>query len=192
MRTETPSRAVRALLCIGALIFTMSAAGATTPTLADEAKLQALQQQLDELNQQLERLETARAAAAQRQPMQTRWSMQDHVPSMQRMPGMGARACGAAMMMGPSGSMWTPSASASLPEAGSRGAQLVNRYCAQCHAPPSPSLHTQEEWAGVTQRMRGHIGELAASGSGVLIPNASDLNALTQYLGKHASDRSLQ
>ncbi len=184
MRTDSPSRAARALLCIGALVFTTSATGAT-PTVADEAKLQALQQQLDELSQQLERLEAARTAPAQRQPMQTRWPMQNRMHALRQMPGMEARGCGAGMMTGASGSMWAPTAAPSLPEADSRGARLVGKYCAQCHAPPSPSLHTAEEWAGVTQRMRGHIGELAASGVGVQMPDASDLNALTQYLGKH-------
>lgn len=186
MRTDSPSRAARALLCIGALVFTTSAPGAT-PTVADEAKLQALQQQLDELSQQLERLEAARTAPApaQRQPMQTRWPMQNRMHALQQMPGMEARGCGAGMMTGASGSMWAPTAAPSLPEADSRGARLIGKYCAQCHAPPSPSLHTAEEWAGVTQRMRGHIGELAASGVGVQMPDASDLNALTQYLSKH-------
>ena len=81
--------------------------------------------------------------------------------------------------------MGAPTAATSLPEADSRGAQLVGKYCTQCHAAPSPSLHTKEEWAGVTQRMRGHIGEFAASGAGVQMPSASDLSALTQYLSKH-------
>jgi len=169
----------------------MSATGATV-TAADEVKLQALQHQLDDLNRQLEHLKTARAAAAQQQPIESRWSMPDHSQPIQRMPGMRARACSAGMMMGPSGSTWASNAAVSLPEAGSRGAQLVSKYCAQCHAPPSPSLHTKQEWASVTQRMRGHIGELAASGSGVLIPSAPDLDALTQYLSQHAMDRSLQ
>jgi len=172
------------LLCIGALIFTTSLAAAT-PTAADVVKLQALQQQLNELNQQLERLNLARAAPAQPEPVQARWSMQ-------RMPGMGSRSCGAGMMMSASGSMGAPTAAATLPEANSRGAQLVDKYCSQCHARPSPSLHTSEEWASVTQRMRGHIGELAASGSGVLIPSVPALDALTQYLSKHAAGRSLQ
>ena len=188
MHTNHSSRAARAWLCIGALIFATSATGAT-PTATDEAKLQALQHQLDDLSQQLERLKSARAAAAQQQPLQFRWSMEDHDQSMHGMHGMGARARGAGMMMGPSGSTGVPNAVVSLPEADSHGAQLVSRYCAQCHAPPSPSLHTKEEWASVTQRMRGHIGELAASGAGVLIPSAPDLDALTQYLSQHAAER---
>jgi len=266
MRKGGPSRAARTWLCIGALIFSTWATGATSPS-ADQAKLQALQKQLDELNEKLNRLKSARALSAQQEAMQNHWStMQDYMRSMRQMPGMGARGRSDWMMMDPGtmgmmgpgmmnrpmmghgmsgwampstvtpnayqqqmqermqkmrsqmtaiaaetdptkrqalmreqyesmyrdmqtmrgmGWMWTPNAAASLPEANSRGAQLVSKYCSQCHAPPPPSLHTQEEWVGVTQRMRGHMGDQAASGSGVLIPNAADLNVLTDYLGKH-------
>lgn len=127
MRTSPLSRTIRASLCIGALIVTMSAAGGT-PAVPNEAKLQALQQQLDELNNQLGQLKSARAAAAQ-QPIPSRWSMQS-------MRGMGARGCGA--------------------------------------------------------RMRAHMEALAGAGASVLIPSAPDLDALTQYLSNHGTDRSLQ
>lgn len=87
------------------------------------------------------------------------------------------------------GWMWMPNAAASLAESKSHGASLVAQYCSQCHAMPSPSLHTQEEWSQVTSRMRQHIDDQSSgSGMGVKMPSASELNAITDYLGKHAND----
>lgn len=85
------------------------------------------------------------------------------------------------------GWMWAPNAAASLPEAKSQGAQLVAKYCSQCHAAPSPSIHTKEEWSQVTSRMSGHIDQQANSAwANVQVPSASDLDTIGQYLGKHA------
>ncbi|MES9855414.1 MAG: hypothetical protein ABW166_02260 [Sedimenticola sp.] len=41
----------------------------------------------------------------------------------------------------------------SLPEAHSQGAELVNRYCSQCHNLPAPDRHTTTEWQGVAANM---------------------------------------
>ena len=87
------------------------------------------------------------------------------------------------------GWMWTPNAAASLPDRESQGARLVATICSQCHSPPSPSLHTQAEWAGVTARMRQHMqDQSSAAGGGVRVPTAAELGELTQYLAGHASD----
>jgi hypothetical protein len=87
------------------------------------------------------------------------------------------------------GWMWTSNAAASLPDRDSQGARLVASICSQCHAPPSPALHTQGEWAGVTARMRQHMQDQnGAAGAGVRIPSPAELDVLTQYLAKHASD----
>ncbi len=40
-----------------------------------------------------------------------------------------------------------------LPDSASRGAQLMNYYCTQCHDLPSPAMHTAEEWPIVAGRM---------------------------------------
>lgn len=42
----------------------------------------------------------------------------------------------------------------SLPEPESEGAQTVKKYCSGCHAPPSPLVHTAEEWPNVIYRMQ--------------------------------------
>lgn len=87
------------------------------------------------------------------------------------------------------GWMWAPNAAASLPEAGSKGARLVSKYCSQCHAVPSPSIHTPKEWSEVTARMQKHIGDQVqpSTGSTVKIPSAEELAAITKYLGQHAA-----
>ncbi|MEW8288377.1 MAG: hypothetical protein AB2697_20550 [Candidatus Thiodiazotropha endolucinida] len=40
-----------------------------------------------------------------------------------------------------------------LPEARSPGAELLDRYCTQCHNLPGPDRHTLAEWHDVTTRM---------------------------------------
>jgi len=42
----------------------------------------------------------------------------------------------------------------SLPEPKSEGAQMMKKYCADCHAPPSPLVHTAKEWPNVIYRMQ--------------------------------------
>lgn len=87
------------------------------------------------------------------------------------------------------GWMWTPNAAASLPDRDSQGARLVAAICSQCHSPPSSTMHTQSEWAGVTARMRQHMQAQAdAAGAGVRIPSQAEFEVLTQYLAGHAAD----
>jgi len=42
----------------------------------------------------------------------------------------------------------------SLPEPESEGAQLAKQFCSDCHAPPSPLVHTAKEWPNVIYRMQ--------------------------------------
>ena len=87
------------------------------------------------------------------------------------------------------GWMWTPKATASLPDRDSQGAKLVAAICSQCHLPPSPSLHTATEWADVTARMRQHMQQQAnAAGSGVTIPSAAELDEISRYLAEHGAE----
>ncbi|ALP51741.1 hypothetical protein Tel_00505 [Candidatus Tenderia electrophaga] len=41
-----------------------------------------------------------------------------------------------------------------LPASDSKGAQLMKKYCSDCHAPPSPAAHTAKEWPNVIYRMQ--------------------------------------
>ncbi|MCC8364666.1 hypothetical protein LK996_16470 [Lysobacter sp. A6] len=45
------------------------------------------------------------------------------------------------------------SSDANLPEVGSRRSRLVVSYCGQCHAPPPPTIHSEDEWRGLIVRM---------------------------------------
>lgn len=291
-----------AVVLSGVALLSPIVATSASPASADTAEVQALQKQVDDLNQELMRLKNASDPTAQQQAMQSSWGMmQDHMRSMRQMPGMNAGGCANWQMMDPSlmgpgmmgpgmmgpgmmnpgatagcpmmghgmmgmgggmgmgsgmmgwgmppgvtpdayqqqmaahmqtmraqmaaisaetdpakrqalmrehyqtmyrdmqtmrgmGWMWAPNAVASLPEPDSKGAQLVAKYCSQCHAPPLPSLHTGKEWNEVTARMRAHMGDQAqatSAGAGVQVPSAAELDAITKYLGEHAQNASL-
>src|SRR5687767_9551395 len=55
-----------------------------------------------------------------------------------------------------------------LPEPGSRGARLTQRYCVQCHNLANPAMHDAGRWPAVIQRMvprmegKGNLGKLMA------------------------------
>ncbi len=116
------------------------------------------------------------AIAAETDPAKREALMREHYNAMyqhmQTMRGMGW--------------MWAPGGTA-LPDSASKGGRLFASYCSQCHAPPPPTLHTRKEWVEVTTRMKAHIGETGKSaGTGVKIPTAAELDAITTYLGEHA------
>ncbi len=76
-----------------------------------------------------------------------------------------------------------------LPEPASKGAQVLQRYCTQCHYLTGPGRHTREEWPAVLARMealmrvshfyRGLLGPVA-------MPDAEEKAALHDYLDHHA------
>jgi cytochrome c2 len=79
-----------------------------------------------------------------------------------------------------------------LPEPGARGAQLVVRYCVQCHNLASPAMHNPEKWPGIVDRMvvrmkgRGNMGELMKEMmAGVQAPTEEEEKVLVAYLRKH-------
>lgn len=48
-------------------------------------------------------------------------------------------------------------AAGELPDAESPGAQLVARYCSQCHGIPSPASHSAADWESTLRRMLVHM-----------------------------------
>jgi len=82
---------------------------------------------------------------------------------------------------------------ATLPEPRSRGAQLTQRYCRQCHNLANPAMHDAERWPSVVRRMvprmegKGNMGKLMAEMmSGVEAPSPEDERAIVAYHRKHA------
>lgn len=74
-----------------------------------------------------------------------------------------------------------------LPDPDSRGATMLLLYCVQCHDLPTPSMHTQEEWKRVLQRMNERM---QSRRGGVLMrimmPPEKDWQILTNYLLRYA------
>ena len=132
------------------------------------------------MRQQMSGITQSADSQERRRLMQEHW--QSTYQHMQTMRGMGWMWAGP---MGP-GMMWKPvpgvGAAKPLPEAGSRGAALVATYCTQCHAAPSPTLHTATEWAGVTSRMRLHMSSLP----GIRTPSEEEMRLILTYMQQHA------
>ena len=82
---------------------------------------------------------------------------------------------------------------AMLPQPSSRGAQLTQRYCVQCHNLPNPAMHHAEKWLPVFDRMvvrmegKGNMGRLMADMmAGVAAPTAEESKVLVAYLERNA------
>jgi cytochrome c5 len=75
-----------------------------------------------------------------------------------------------------------PSVGSKLPDAASSGAKLVSTYCTQCHAAPSPSLHTRNRWPSVTSQMHSFI----SATPGARVPSTQEMNQILGYLQQHA------
>jgi cytochrome c5 len=80
-----------------------------------------------------------------------------------------------------------------LPEPRSEGAQLMSRYCVQCHYLPSPQMHAATRWPSVVDRMvwrmrgQGNMGALMKDMmANVTAPSAAEIATLSAYLHKHA------
>lgn len=72
-----------------------------------------------------------------------------------------------------------------LPDPSSTGAQLVARYCAQCHNLPSPQMHSATDWPGVARRMWLRM-ELLPPQRGVQVPTMAERFALLDYMTANA------
>lgn len=73
-----------------------------------------------------------------------------------------------------------------LPEPRSSGAQLLVRYCTQCHELPGPGLHTADEWLSVADRMNRRMRMMSGMMHDIEAPNNDELRALGAYLQQHA------
>ena len=80
-----------------------------------------------------------------------------------------------------------------LPQPDSRGAQLTQRYCVQCHNLPNPAMHHAAKWPGIVDRMvkrmqgRGNLGTVMSDMmAGVQAPSEEETRELVRYLRRHA------
>lgn len=72
-----------------------------------------------------------------------------------------------------------------LAEPTSRGAQLVVKYCAQCHSLPASTAHSATDWPSVTRRMWLRMEWLPDS-LGVQVPTNAERYEMLQYLTGNA------
>jgi len=80
-----------------------------------------------------------------------------------------------------------------LPNAQSRGARLLVRYCVQCHNLPNPAMHHAAKWPAIFERMvvrmrgKGNMGELMHDMmAGVEAPTVGEAEILLAYLQKYS------
>lgn len=74
---------------------------------------------------------------------------------------------------------------ADLPDPQSSGAQLVARYCAQCHELPSPAMHSATDWPSIVRRMWLR-SEGLSSVLAVKVPTVGERFAVMEYLTANA------
>ncbi len=72
-----------------------------------------------------------------------------------------------------------------LPEPTSLGAQLLVKYCTQCHSLPAPSAHSATDWPSVARRMWLRMEWLPDS-LGVKVPTNAERYEILQYLTVNA------
>ncbi len=73
-----------------------------------------------------------------------------------------------------------------LPDAQGSGASKLVLYCVQCHDLPIPTMHSQQEWPQVLQRMRAYMDERRGGLlNRMIIPAAQDWQTLESYLIQH-------
>lgn len=76
-----------------------------------------------------------------------------------------------------------------LPEPTSEGAQLLRKFCTQCHYLPGPGLHTAGEWPPVVDRMNRRMQMMRGDHmmmDRIEAPDEKELAAIVAYLQKHA------
>lgn len=73
----------------------------------------------------------------------------------------------------------------SLPDPDSRGAKLLNHYCAQCHDLPNPAMHTADEWPAITNRMFYRMSMMSGM-MGIENPSSEEQALIISYLKAHS------
>lgn len=73
-----------------------------------------------------------------------------------------------------------------LSEPKSQGAQILQRYCAQCHGLPGPGKHTAAEWPAVVDRMKSRSNMHSRMMGGIVVPTESEYKTVITYLQKYA------
>jgi cytochrome c2 len=73
-----------------------------------------------------------------------------------------------------------------LPDPRSNGAQLLARYCTQCHELPGPGLHTADEWPSVVDRMNRRMQVMGGMMHDIEAPDNDELRTLVAYLQRYA------
>jgi len=72
-----------------------------------------------------------------------------------------------------------------LADSASPGAQLVVQYCQQCHALPSPAMHSATDWPRVLRRMWLRMDRLPDS-LGIRTANEGERGSVLGYLSTNA------
>lgn len=72
-----------------------------------------------------------------------------------------------------------------LPEHNSHGAQLLIRYCTDCHNLPSPTMHSAGDWPAVSGRMFRRM-KMMGGMMGSITPSTDEQKAIVSYLKEHA------
>lgn len=80
-----------------------------------------------------------------------------------------------------------------LPDPDAPGAQLVIRFCVQCHNLPNPAMHDAAKWPRVVDRMvvrmkgKGNLGGLMQDMmAGISAPSAQETRRIIDYLRNYA------
>ncbi len=151
-------------------------AWAFPPDVDAEQYRQEMLENMQRMHDQMAQVWSTPDPAERERLLQEHW--QDMYQRMQTMRGMGWMWGGATS--GGESTSQTPS-----PD--SQGARLVSRYCTQCHAQPSPQLHTASEWKAVASRMKLNMKNFKkANWRGVKIPSDAEMKSIVEYLQKYA------
>ena len=73
-----------------------------------------------------------------------------------------------------------------LPESDSNGAKMIMYFCSQCHNPPGPGLHTEEQWNHVYWKMYWRMHLMKAQFKSFKVPKYDEGEVMFAYLKKHA------
>ncbi|KAF0191201.1 MAG: hypothetical protein FD165_1971 [Gammaproteobacteria bacterium] len=74
-----------------------------------------------------------------------------------------------------------PVSASALPDADFAGAQLVGKFCGQCHGVPAPTSRAAATWRLVVERM-----VLLMKKTGKTVPGDHETELINTYLLKHA------